>query len=158
MQILTTLQTFTRKPTFKLFKIIFVICSIYFFMMGTGLIFFPRFLIRGLSESDANPIIIGMLRGAGGSILPYSLLYILILLNPFKRIWALYIILLANVIAVTLDLGSVILEEYKLSYAMIDLPIEIMSIIGVAIIWFKKRYISIDKQCETWFKGLRSYS
>jgi hypothetical protein len=43
-------------------------------MMGTGLIFFPRFLIRGLSESDANPIIIGMLRGAGGSILPYSLL------------------------------------------------------------------------------------
>ena len=107
--------------------------------MGTGLIFFPRFLIRGFSEFDVNPIIIGMLRGAGGSILPYSLLYVLILLNPLKRLWALNIIFLANVIAVTLDMGSVILEEYRFSYAMIDMPVEIMSMIGVVIIWLKAK-------------------
>ena len=105
--------------------------------MGVGLIFLPRFFIKGFSEVDINPIIIGMLRGAGGSILPYSLLYIMIALNPFNRLWALYIIFLANVIAIALDLVSLILGEYKLSYAMIDLPIEIVSIIGIAIICLK---------------------
>jgi hypothetical protein len=55
--------------------------------MGVGLIFLPRFFIKGFSEVDINPIIIGMLRGAGGSILPYSLLYIMIALNPsFYRV------------------------------------------------------------------------
>ena len=105
--------------------------------MGAGLIFLPHFLIKSFSEVGVNPIIIGMLRGAGGSILPYSLLYIMIALNPFKGLWALYVIFLANVIAVTLDIGSIILEEYKLSYALIDIPIEILSILGIVIIWLK---------------------
>lgn len=136
---MTAKESFHKKPTFIIFKIIFVFCAVYFFLMGTGLIFFPRYLIKGFSEFDTNPVIIGLLRGAGGSILPYSLLYILILRNPFNRLWALYIISLANVIAITLDLGSVILEEYKLSYAIIDIPIEVMSIIAVAIIWLKTK-------------------
>ena len=112
--------------------------------MGVGLIFLPRFLIQGFSEVDVNPIIIGMLRGAGGSILPYSLLYIMIALSPFRRLWALYIILLANVTAITLDLGSLILGEYKLSYAMIDIPIEILSIIGIVIIWLNQKLLKAD--------------
>ena len=72
------------------FKIIFFICAIYFFTMGAALIFIPQLLIKGISGDYANPTIIGILRGAGGSIIPYSLLYILIALNPFKRMWALY--------------------------------------------------------------------
>ena len=134
---MTTTKSFFSDTTFEIFKIIFIICAIYFFLMGVGLIFLPRFFIKGFSEVDINPIIIGMLRGAGGSILPYSLLYIMIALNPFNRLWALYIIFLANVIAIALDLVSLILGEYKLSYAMIDLPIEIVSIIGIAIICLK---------------------
>lgn len=138
---MTTKESFSPKMIFEIYKIIFFFCAIYFFLIGSGLIFLPRFLINGFSEVDVNPIIIGMLRGAGGSILPYSLLYIMIALNPFKRLWALYIIFLANVIAIALDLGSLLLGEYKLSYAMIDLPVEIMSIIGIVIIWSKTKII-----------------
>jgi len=107
--------------------------------LGTSLIFIPRFLLRSFSDVDVNSTIIGMLRGAGGSIIPYSLLYILIALNPYKRQWALYFILLANTIAILLDLGSVVLGEYKFSYAMIDLPFEIISIIVIIIIWITIR-------------------
>jgi hypothetical protein len=121
----------------KVFKIIFYICAIYFFLMGSSLIFIPGFLIKGFSNNETNPIIIGMLRGAGGSIVPYSLLYVLIALNPINRQWALGFILTANTIAVLLDLGSLLLGEYKLSYAMIDLPIEITSITGIIIIWIR---------------------
>ena len=103
--------------------------------MGAALISFPHLIIRGVSENNVNPTIIGMLRGAGGSIIPYSLLYILIALNPFKRMWALIIIFIANVTAIVLDIGSVIIGEYKSSYTMYDIPIEILSIIGIIIIW-----------------------
>ena len=126
----------------RAFKIIFYVCAVYFFVMGSSLIFLPGLLIRGFSNSEVNPIIIGMLRGAGGSIIPYSLLYILIILNPFNRKWALSFILLANVIAIFLDIGSFLLGEYKLSYAMIDLPIELMSIIGIIIIWIKIKIVN----------------
>jgi hypothetical protein len=133
-----TKETFRSNMTFKMFKIIFFICAIYFLLMGAGLIFLPRFLIKGFSEVDVNPIIIGMLRGAGGSILPYSLLYILIYKDPFKRQWALLVILFANVTAITLDIVSLMLGEYKFSYAMYDIPVEVMSIIGLWIIWSKR--------------------
>ena len=121
------------------FKIIFFICAIYFFIMGAALIFIPQLLIKGVSGDYVNPTIIGILRGAGGSIIPYSLLYVLIALNPLKRMWALYIIFTANVTAIVLDIGSVIIGEYKLSYAMYDIPIEILSIIGIIIIWVLSR-------------------
>lgn len=119
----------------KAFKIIFYFCAAYFFLMGSALIFIPGFLIRGFSDANINPVVLGMLRGAGGAVLPYSLLYILITRNPVNRQWALSLILLANVIAILLDLGSILLGEYKLSYALIDMPVEIISIIGIVIIW-----------------------
>jgi hypothetical protein len=132
----------------KAFKIIFYFCAFYFFLMGSTLIFIPGFLIKGFSNIEVNPIIIGMLRGAGGSIIPYSLFYILIALNPFNRRWALSFILLANVTAIILDTVSLLLGEYKLSYTMIDLPVELASIIGLIIIW-RKIKISIDNQSDT---------
>lgn len=128
----------------KFSKIIFVICSVYFFLMGIGLIFLPQYLVNGFSKGDVNPIIIGMLRGAGGSILPYSFLYISIYLEPIQRSWALYVIFLANLIAISLDLGSFILGEYKLAYAMIDIPIEVLSIIGIVMIWITKARMKTD--------------
>jgi hypothetical protein len=134
-------KSFLPDSTFKMAKVIFFICAIYFLLMGAGLIFLPRFLIKSSSEVAVNPIIIGMLRGAGGSIIPYSLLYIMIAFKPFRRQWALYIIFLANVTAIVLDIVSILLGEYKLSFAMIDLPIEIMSILGIAIICLKTKNI-----------------
>jgi len=105
--------------------------------MGFSLIFFPEFITRGLSNTEINPTIIGMLRGAGGSIIPYSLLYIMIANKPFDRKWALYMILTANVIAICLDTASILFSEYKISNAMIDLPVELISILGIILIWIK---------------------
>lgn len=117
------------------FRIIFYFCAFYFFLMGFSLIFFPGFITKGFSNDAINPTIIGMLRGAGGSIIPYSLLYIMIANKPFERQWALYIILTANVIAICLDTASILFSEYKVSNAMIDLPVELISISGIIIIW-----------------------
>jgi len=105
--------------------------------MGFSLIFFPVFITKGFSNNEINTTIIGMLRGAGGSIIPYSLLYIMIANKPFERKWALYIILAANLIAICLDSASILFSEYKISYAMIDLPVELISISGIIIIWMK---------------------
>jgi hypothetical protein len=121
----------------NVFRIIFYFCAFYFFLMGFSLIFFPEFITKGFSNNDINPTIIGMLRGAGGSIIPYSLLYIMIANKPFDRKWALYIILTANAIAICLDTVSIIFIEYKISNAMIDLPVELISILGIIIIWIK---------------------
>lgn len=123
----------------KAFKIIFYFCAVYFFLMGAGLIFFPEFLIIGTAGAEVNPTIIGMLRGAGGSIVPYSLLYMLVAMDPFKRMWAMPVIAVANVIAIILDFGSVFLGEYKLSYAMIDVPVEFLSLTGIILCWFINR-------------------
>jgi hypothetical protein len=101
------------------------------------LIFLPEFLIKGFSNSENNPIIIGMIRGAGGSIIPYTLLYILIARNPINRQWALGVIILANVIAIFLDFGSLLTGEYKFIYLMFDVPIELLSITGIIILWVK---------------------
>jgi hypothetical protein len=110
--------------------------------MGFSLIFFPVFITKGFSNNEINPTIIGMLRGAGGSIIPYSLLYIMIANKPFDRKWALYIILTANLIAISLDSVSILFSEYKISNAMIDLPVELISISGIIIIWMKIKTIN----------------
>jgi hypothetical protein len=107
--------------------------------MGASLIFLPGFLIRSVVNAPINQTIIGMLRGAGGSIIPYSLLYILIALDPYKKSWALYVILIANISAIILDLGSVIIGEYNILNAMIDLPIELISIIGIILVFWTNR-------------------
>ena len=131
----------STKTVPKVSKVIFYFCAFYFFLMGASLIFFPKFLIRGFSDFEINPAIIGMLRGAGGSIIPYCLLYLLIAVKPFRRQWALGFILFANSIAILLDFGSLIIGEYKLSYAMIDLPVELLSIIGIIIVWTKIKIV-----------------
>ncbi len=124
------------------FRSIFYFCAVYFFLMGFSLIFFPVFITKGFSNNEINPTIIGMLRGAGGSIIPYSLLYIMIANKPFERKWALYIILTANLIAICLDSTSILFSEYKISNAMIDLPVELISISGIIIIWMKIKTIN----------------
>jgi len=121
------------------FRIIFYFCAIYFLMMGIGLVFFPQFLVKGVAGVDVNPTIIGMLRGSGGAIIPYSFLYFFTLQKPESRKWGLIVIALANVIAIILDVSSVLLNEYRLSYAMIDIPVEVVSLIGISIIWIKIR-------------------
>ena len=132
-------ETLPRDRIAEFTRIIFYLCAIYFFLMGSSLIFLPHFLIRGLADTEINPAVIGILRGAGGSIIPYSLLYIFIAGNPYKREWALGIILLANILAICLDLASLFLEEYRLSYAMIDLPVEVISASCSIIWWFKMK-------------------
>jgi hypothetical protein len=125
--------------TFTIFRIIFYCCSVYFFLMGTGLALFPQLLVKGLAGVDVNPAIIGMLRGAGGAIIPYSLIYILVAQEPLLRRWGLSVIALANIVAIALDLCSVFLKEYKLGYAMMDLPVELLSLAGIIMIWIKIR-------------------
>jgi hypothetical protein len=139
---MTNKDILTQKEIPRVFRIIFYFCAFYFFLMGFSLIFFPVFITKGFSNNDINPTIIGMLRGAGGSIIPYSLLYIMIANKPFDRKWALYIILTANVIAICLDSASILFSEYKISNAMIDLPIELISISGITIILMRMKTIT----------------
>ena len=126
------------------FRLIFYCCAIYFLLLGIGLVFFPYLLVKGTAGVNVSPTIIGMLRGAGGSLLPYSLLYFMIARKPFIRKWALNIIALANIVAIILDFGSVLMDEYKFSYAMIDVPIEVLSLGGILIILTKIR--SMEKK------------
>src|SRR4030042_1920854 len=120
---MATTEVSIIKTITHIVKIMFLFCAFYFFIMGVSLIFIPGFLLKGVADAPVNTTIIGMLRGAGGSIIPYSLLYIFIALDPFKKLWALYVILLANISAIILDLGSVIIGEYNVLNAMIDLPV-----------------------------------
>jgi len=123
----------------RIIKIIFVFCAFYFFLMGASLIFIPEFLTKGFNDTTINPTIIGMLRGAGGSIIPYSILYIFLALDPYRKLWALYVILVANTIAIILDLGSVIFGEYNILYAMIDIPVELISILSIILVFWTDR-------------------
>ena len=139
-------QHLGSKITIKIFRLIFYICAVFFLLMAAGMIFFPHFLLRGTLGNNANPVIIGMFRGAGGSIAPYSVLYYLAARRPFKLKWAFYIIALANVFAIILDLSSVFLGEYKFSNAMIDLPFEVLSLVGVTLFWTKIRFMNEDER------------
>ena len=68
------------KSILFVFRIIFFLLAFYFFLMGLMLALFPQILTKVAGEQ--HPIILGMLRGAGGSILPYSLIYIFIAAKP----------------------------------------------------------------------------
>ncbi|MEA3478959.1 MAG: hypothetical protein U9R60_12310 [Bacteroidota bacterium] len=106
--------------------------------MGLSLMLFPAFITRIVGPQD--PIILGMLRGAGGSIIPYSLLYVLVGISPFNRRWAVVVIAITNILAIVLDFLSVYLGEYLLSYAMIDVPIEILSLLMMVLFLVKLSY------------------
>jgi len=98
--------------------------------MAVLLIGFPELATRAAGEQ--SPLVYGMLRGVGGSLLPYCLLYVLVAADPFSRRWGVVVIALANFAAITLDLLSVHLGEYRLAWAMFDLPVEIVSLAAMS--------------------------
>jgi len=121
----------------NLFRAVCHVCAIYFLAMGLALILFPAFISRIAGKQD--PIILGMLRGAGGSILPYALLYIFVARSSLNKRWAVIVIATANTMAIVLDFLSVILGEYRLSYAMIDVPVESISLLMMILFLSKFR-------------------
>ena len=62
------MMTQSRDYSEWLLRAAFYFCSVYFLLMGALLIFAPEMATRTAGEQ--NPLIIGMLRGAGGSIVP----------------------------------------------------------------------------------------
>jgi hypothetical protein len=116
-------------------RIVCYLFALYFLAMGLALMLFPAFISRVAGPQD--PVILGMLRGAGGSIIPYSLLYVLVARSPCTRRWALAVIAVANVLAIVLDLLSVSLGEYRLSYAMLDIPVEVLSLLLMVLVLVK---------------------
>lgn len=123
------------------FRIVCYLCALYFLAMGLALILFPTFISRIAGTQD--PIILGMLRGAGGSIIPYSILYIIVARSPLNKRWGVIVIAVANIAAIVLDFLSVLLREYQLSYAMIDVPIEVISLLMMVLFLIQ---FSEDKQ------------
>jgi hypothetical protein len=59
--------------------------------------------------------------------------------RKFHREPLLSIIASANVNALILDISSVLLDEYQMSHAMIDLPIEVASLMAISIVRMKIR-------------------
>jgi hypothetical protein len=54
-------------------------------------------------------------------------------------LWAVYVIGLANVLAIAVDLFSVRLGEYSLSNAMIDIPVEVLSLLAILLFQWQIR-------------------
>lgn len=120
-----------------LLRVVFYFCSIYFMLMGALLIFAPEMATRTAGEQ--NPLVIGMLRGAGGSIVPYSLLYVYVARKPRERLWGTYVIGLANILAITIDSASVYLGEFTPGHAMIDIPVEVLSLAAILVFQMRAR-------------------
>jgi hypothetical protein len=121
------------KLSLFIFRTIFFICAIFFFLMGILMMIFPELVTKNAGMQ--HPMILGILRGIGGSILGSTIFYILIALKPFERRWAAIIIGCANILAIVLDLISVHLGEFTLDHAMIDIPIEILSFLTIVIFY-----------------------
>lgn len=117
------------------FRVVCYVCALYFLAMGLGLMLFPAFIAR--IAGPQNPIILGVLRGAGGSIVPYALLYLLLARSPLTRRWAATVIAVANTAAIVLDIASVYLGEYRWSYALIDIPVEALSLLLTVLFLIK---------------------
>jgi Na+/H+ antiporter NhaA len=126
-----------------LFRTILCICAIFFFLMGIIMMIFPELVTRNAGVQ--HPLILGMLRGTGGMIIGSTLFYILVAKKPFERKWAAIIIAFGNILAIFLDLVSVQLGEYKISHAMIDIPIELLSFLTIAIFYSVSRIKYIDR-------------
>ena len=121
----------------RLLSLVFYLCSVYFLLMGALLLIAPHVVTN--SAGPQHPLVLGMLRGAGGSIIPYSLLYFYVARKPRGRLWATYVIGLANVLAIAVDLFSVHLGEYSLSNAMIDVPVEALSLFAILLFQWQVR-------------------
>jgi hypothetical protein len=124
-----------------LFRTIFYICAVFFFLMGILMIFFPELVTKNAGVQ--HPLILGLLRGTGGMIIGSTIFYILVAIKPFERKWAAVIIAFGNILAVVLDLVSVHLGEYEISHAMIDIPVEMLSFLTIVIFYsaFRTKYI-----------------
>jgi hypothetical protein len=126
-----------------LFRIIFCICAIFFFLMGILMMIFPELVTKNAGVQ--HPLILGLLRGTGGMIIGSTIFYILVAIKPFERKWAAVIIAFGNILAVVLDLVSVHLGEYEISHAMIDIPIEMLSFLTIVIFYSVFRIKFIDR-------------
>ena len=116
----------------KIHRNVLFLLAFYFFIMGAFLALFPNLLLTGLGQ-NTNPAIIGIVRGAGGATIPYALLYIFLAIKPEETKWVKYPILLANGLAIILDLSSIFFSEFTPMQAMIDLPVEVISLIIILV-------------------------
>jgi hypothetical protein len=105
--------------------------------MGILMMIFPELVTKNAGVQ--HPMILGIVRGIGGSILGSTIFYILIALKPFERRWAAFIIAFANILAIVLDFISVHLGEYTLDHAMIDIPIETLSLFTIVFFYTLNR-------------------
>ena len=119
------------------FRMAIYLCAFYFLLMGMMMMIFPELVARNVGA--LHPRMLGILRGVGGSILGSTVFYILIALKPFERRWAAIIIACANILAITLDVISVRLGEYTISNAMMDIPIETLSVLTIVIFYSTHR-------------------
>jgi hypothetical protein len=126
-------------PKFALliFRTIFYLCAIYFFLMGILMMIFPELVTKNAGVQ--HPMILGIVRGIGGSILGSTIFYILIALKPFERRWAAFIVAFGNILAIALDVISVHLGEYTRDHAMIDIPIETLSVVTIVVFYTLNR-------------------
>jgi hypothetical protein len=122
----------THPRLFVAVRVVCYLCALYFFAMGLALVLAPGFITRVAGPQP--PVILGMLRGAGGSIVPYALLYVAIARSPQAHRWAIRVVAVANVMAISLDMLSVHLGEYQLSHAMFDLPVEALSLLVMLLL------------------------
>jgi hypothetical protein len=125
------------KVSLLMFRIILYLCAFYFLLMGLLMMIFPELVTKNAGVQ--HPMILGILRGIGGSILGSTVFYVMIALRPFQRKWAAIIIAFANILAITLDLISVHLGEYTMGHAMIDVPIETLSFLAIVLFFSLNR-------------------
>jgi hypothetical protein len=121
------------KIFFLFFRSIFCVCTIFFFLMGLGMAAFPELITKNAGVQ--HPLILGMLRGSGGMIIGTTLFYIMVAIKPIERKWAAGIIAFGNILAIAMDLISVYLGEYQLTHAMIDIPIEMLSLLTIVLFY-----------------------
>ena len=114
------------------FRVVCWVCALYFLAMGLTLMLVPAFVCRIAGPQD--PIILGMLRGAGGSIIPYALLYLIVARSPLTRRWGVVVIGVANMVSIGLDSLSVHIGEYRLVHAMFDIPVEVLSLLLMVLL------------------------
>jgi hypothetical protein len=125
--------SYVPKSTLIVFRTVFYVCALYFFLMGILMMVFPELVAKNAGVQ--HPRMIGILRGMGGSILGSTIFYLLIASKPFERRWAAIVIAFANILAIVLDVVSVRLGEYTLDNALLDIPIESLSFLTIVIFY-----------------------
>jgi hypothetical protein len=126
-------DTHVPKSVLYGFQIVLFFLAFCFFAMGLTMVLFPQVLTRAAGEPHA--VILGMLRGAGGSIIPYSFMYVWVAVQPFEGRRFAFVIACANALAIILDFTSVLLKEYQVSHAMIDAPLELLSVLVIVVFY-----------------------